>query len=114
MWDIITSGYSWFSVHLYWWVIPLIGGIALIATMPWWSPIWAVLPKWLKLSLGAIAAGLTIWQAGKNKGAADSDARREKADTRATQKREEVHEEIKKLDPAERDKRLDRWMRHDD
>jgi hypothetical protein len=107
MWS--TLSYWWNYVP--WWVAPIVLAIVLVATIPYWLPLWAGAPKWLKTLLVALGGGLTIYQMGRNKGRKDSDAQIAKQNAQAEAKRTEVDNEIANLNPADRDKRLDRWLR---
>lgn len=102
---------SWLANYLPWWVLPVVAAVALVATIPYWTPIWAVMPRWLKTAIVAVSGGFTLYWMGRNKGSKDERDQRAKADAAAVETRSKVHDEISNLKPADRDKRLDRWMR---
>lgn len=74
-------------------------------------PIWTLMPKWLKITLGALGAVLAAFIGGKHAGAKNERDLQKERDARADQTGREVRNEIEKLSPADRDKRLDRWLR---
>lgn len=102
---------GWLIDLVPWWLWALLGVIALAASWQWWWPLWAALPRWLKEALVAIATGILIYLAGRNRGTANERARQKAADAQAIKRRKEIDDEVARLPPADRDRRLDRWMR---
>lgn len=96
-----------------WWAWYVIGAIALFATLPYWYPIWAILPRWLKTILIALGAFFAAYLMGRNRGRRNAEQERQQNDANAIQNRQKVDQEISNLPPAAVDKRLDRWVRDD-
>lgn len=94
-----------------WWVWFVAALVGLALTIQFWTPIWAVMPTWMKVVLGAIGAVLMAYVAGRNRGSKDEREQRAKADARAVQTRKETDDEVRNLSPSDVDKRLDRWNR---
>lgn len=94
-----------------WWVWLVAAIIAAVLTYQFWLPIWAMLPRPVKVLVAAIAAVLTAYVAGRNKGSKDERDRRAKADAHAIQNRKDVDDEVRNLPTDDLDRRLDRWMR---
>jgi|GEM_PF-2742585 len=102
---------SWAFNFIPWWAWLVAAIIAAVLTYQFWLPIWAVLPRPVKVLLAAIAAVLTAYVAGRNKGSKDERDRRAKADANAIQNRKDVDDEVRNLPADDLDRRLDKWMR---
>ncbi|MDB5733240.1 MAG: hypothetical protein JWQ03_3135 [Variovorax sp.] len=102
---------SWAFNYVPWWVWFVAVLLALGFTIQFWLPIWAVTPRWLKVTLGAIGAILAAYFAGRNRGSKDERDQRARTDARTIQTRTETDHEINNLSPSDTDKRLDRWSR---
>lgn len=94
-----------------WWVWGIGLLIAAIATWQFWAPIWAVLPKPVKIVLATVGAILAAYVAGRNRGSKDERDQRAKKDARAVQTRKETDDEIRNLPADDLDRRIDKWMR---
>jgi hypothetical protein len=94
-----------------WWVWLIALIVAAGFTYQFWVPIWAITPKPVKIALAAIAAVLTAYVAGRNRGSKDERDRRAKADANAIQNRKDVDDEVRNLPADDLDRRLDKWMR---
>ncbi len=113
---------SWFLGWLIdatpWWAWLLAVGALLAATYQLWAPLWALTPQPLKIGLGAVAAALAAYLAGRNRGAAGALARaqaeQDAARQRAIKARQEIDHEVDALAPADLDRDLAKWMRRDD
>lgn len=102
---------SWAFNFVPWWVWVVAIVVAVIVTYQFWMPVWLALPKWLKALILGIAALVTAYVAGRNRGAKDERDQRARADARAIQTRKETDDEIRNAPAADVDRRLDRWMR---
>lgn len=102
---------SWLLDFVPYWLWIVIAGVALVATMPWWSAIWALMPRPLKVALGAAGGLLVAYLAGRNRGAANEKQRQKDADAQAVKRRLETNAEVNNLDRPAVDKQLDRWVR---
>jgi hypothetical protein len=74
-------------------------------------PIWAAMPKPLKIALGALGAILAAFVGGRYAGAKTERDLRKQQDASAIKNREEVNREVNNLDRPAVDKRIDKWMR---
>lgn len=74
-------------------------------------PIWAAMPKPLKIALGALGAILAAFVGGRYAGAKTERDLRKQNDAAAIKNREEINREVSNLDRPAVDKRLDKWMR---
>lgn len=93
------------------WVWLIVIGIGLAVTAQFWMPIWLVLPRWLKALILGTGAILAAYGFGRNKGFRDEQRRREKANAQAINNRNEVNDEVGKMDTPDVDRNLDKWMR---
>ena len=93
------------------WVWAAALAVVLVATFQVWSPVWLVLPRWVKelvlFTLGVAGAYL----AGRNRGSANERDKQKRANESALKRRREVEDEIKNLDGDGVNKRLNKWMR---
>lgn len=102
---------NWIIDSIPWWVYVAAGIIVLAATYQFWLPIWALMPNWMKIAFGAVAAIAAAFLAGRNRGADDERKQREKNDAVAVDNRKEVDKAVDALDKPALDKRLNKWMR---
>lgn len=107
--------WSWIVDQIPWWVY-LIGGMTVVGGLfyffsPILVPLWNITPRWLKVALGGIGAAFLAWTAGRNRGAHDAAELQRRNDANAINNRNEVNQSVQNASPAERDKRLERWMR---
>lgn len=109
--DTITLFGSWAFNFIPWWVWLVAALIALGLTVQFWSPIWAIMPQWMKAAMLFIGALLLAFFAGRNRGAKDERDMRRDADAHAVENRKEIDNEVSKLDRPAVDRRIDRWMR---
>lgn len=107
---------SWAFNFVPWWSWFVVAGVILLATIPYWSPIWAMTPNWLKTVIAAVAGLLAAYFAGRNRGAKDERDKSAAASARAVQRREETHNDIEKLPDADVTARLGKsgWLRDGD
>jgi hypothetical protein len=66
---------------------------------------------WLSLALALIVALVITWRRGRAAGKAAYATRRAEARIRALTTSREIRHDVETSDPADRDRRLDRWMR---
>ncbi len=66
---------------------------------------------WLSLALALIVALVITWRRGRAAGKAAYATRRAEARIRALTTSRDVRHDVETSDPADRDRRLDRWMR---
>ena len=66
-----------------WWVWPVGLLVAAIVTWQLWAPIWALLPRSMKVALTAVGAVLVAYIAGRNRGSKDEREQRAKKDAQA-------------------------------
>lgn len=108
IWDFIKNMIPWW-VYLI--LIVAGGGILWVYFGPIILAVWARLPNWAKYAISLLLAiGLSVVY-GRNKGYNDARSTQKKLDERAVQKREEIHSEVQKLNTADLDKRMDKWLR---
>ena len=104
-----TLSYAFNYVPWWVWLVAVLVGLGL--TIQFWAPIWAALPKPVKVALAALGAVAVAYIAGRNRGAKDERDQRAKADARALQTRKETDDEVHNLPADDLDRRLGRWMR---
>ncbi len=100
----------WNSIidNIPWWGYVLAAAVALGFLYPYAAPIWAILPRWLKVALIAIGGVFTAYIAGRNRGAANARlADKEKRDG-AVRNRLEVNQRVDKMKPSEVDAELEK------
>jgi membrane protein required for beta-lactamase induction len=97
--------------HIPWYVYAFVIGLALVASIPYWLPVWNVLPNWLRWLLVAIVTTGLAYFAGRNKAAKDAAAAREKANANAIANRQKVDAKIAGTSDAGVASSLDKWMR---
>lgn len=91
-----------------WWGYVLAGLAALAFAYPYLAPVWALLPKPVKIVIGAVVAGFLAYIAGRNRGAANARlADKEKRDN-AIRNRLEVADKVSKMTPTQVDAELDK------
>jgi hypothetical protein len=66
---------------------------------------------WLSLALALIVALVITWRRGRAAGKAAYATRRAEARIRALTTSREIRHDVETSDPADRNRRLDRWMR---
>ena len=66
---------------------------------------------WLSLGLALMVALAITWRRGRAAGKAAYVTRRAEARIRALTTSREIRHDVETSDPADRDRRLDRWMR---
>lgn len=98
-----------------WWLYWVIAAIVLAATIPYWSAIWLGLPKWAKGAILAVAGLLTAWTMGRRQQRIEDEKKQKEADSKALQRRQEVRNEVSRLDDSAVDRRMREsgWMRDD-
>jgi xanthine/uracil/vitamin C permease (AzgA family) len=98
-----------------WWlyaIVLLIGvGVLFYLFSPVLVPIWNATPLWIKVAIGAVIGVFLAFVKGRNVGHDNAVKEQERRNERGVQKREEIHKEVKSLDRAAVDKRLDKFMR---
>ena len=106
---------SWFIDQIPLWVYIAVALLIAAPLLYFFGPIlaavWRVMPNGVKIAFGAIAALLSAYVLGRNKAAKNAKEEQKRRDARAVQTRQEVHDDVQKLNRADTDKRLDRWMR---
>lgn len=85
--------------------------VVAVLTYQIWLPIWTILPKPVKILIGAVAGAIGFYLGGRYKGAKDERDVAKQRDAQAVQKRSEKNDEIKNLPDTDVDKRLNKWMR---
>jgi hypothetical protein len=88
----------------YWWTVPLAGAALVVYRYTGWRGLLAV------LTLG-LAKGL--WTEGRRHERAKAEQAAERRRLEATATRKRVDDDVANLNPDDRRKRLDRWMRDD-
>lgn len=73
--------------------------------------IWNMMPKPVKIAIGAIVGAVSLYLAGRNKGHADAAAEQEKRNAQGEAKRENINREVEQMDRPTVDKRLDPYYR---
>lgn len=100
----------WNSIvdNIPWWVYVVGALVALGLTYQFWAPVWALLPKPLKIALGAIGTVFVAYIAGRNRGAANARAADKERTNQALQRRADVNQRVDAMKPSEVDKELDK------
>lgn len=96
------------------WYVPLIAGIIAAGfCWQWIAPIWFILPRWLKWTIGFIIAMIVAVQYGRNRGVAGEQARRKSLNEHAIKQRDAIDESVKALpdNAVSRKLRDNGWMR---
>jgi hypothetical protein len=101
------------SIPLWAWVT---AAVLLAATLfyffsPILLPIWAAMPKPLKIGLGVVGAVLAAWVGGKHAGRKTEQDLRKANDANAIKHRKEIDDEVRDMPAPAVDKRLNKWMR---
>lgn len=112
MWEAIAAN---IANQIPWWVY-LAVGLAAVGSALWFAspivlPIWRMIPLPARVAFAGIGAAFLAWIAGRNKGARDARTLQRENDARAIKNHDEVQKEVRNLSPAERDRRLNEWMR---
>ena len=104
------------SVPLWAWivVVGVVAAVVLYFTYPVLAPIWAVTPRWVKASLGVLAALGAAFVGGRYAGAKNEKELQRERDARADDKGRRVRDEVDKMPAADRRRELSRWMRNDE
>lgn len=97
--------------HVPWWLYVFAGAVVFFMTVPYWLPIWNVLPNWLRVTLAGTAAVAVAYLAGRNKGASDAAKAREKANADAIKNRQTIDANVGGMGDADVTRGLDKWMR---
>lgn len=71
---------GWLIDLIPWWIWAVLAVGVLAATYTLWRPVWALLPSPVKAAVIVIATGGLAYLAGRNKGAANADARAQAKD----------------------------------
>lgn len=113
--DTISIYFNWFIGFVPGWVLPIIIAVALLTTAQFWLPIWTVLPSKAKAAIGIVAGALAIFGFGRYKGAKSERDKRALDNSKAIERKAEIHNEVESLDDKSVDDRLSRngWMRDD-
>lgn len=97
--------------HVPWYVYLFVGLLALVVSIPYWLPVWNVLPVTVRWFLVVIATAGLAYFAGRNKAARDAAQAREKANANAIANRQKVDATIAGTSDAGVIAGLDKWMR---
>lgn len=102
---------GWLFNYVPWWLPYVIAVVALVATMPYWGPFWNMLPRPVKIGLGALGAGIGLWWMGRNQGARSEREQLKKREAGATRQREQIDADVHNATDSEIDRRLGRWRK---
>ena len=100
----------WNSIvdNIPWWGYVLAALVGVGFAYPYLAPVWALLPKPVKVAIGVAAAGFTAYIAGRNRGASNARlADKEKRD-KAISNRLEVNQRVEKMTPTQVDAELEK------
>jgi protein-S-isoprenylcysteine O-methyltransferase Ste14 len=107
--------FNWIIDHIpIWvWLVLLFGGTGALFYFfsPILVPIWNLTPRWIKVLGAGIISVILAALAGRYKGRRDAEDEQRKRDAQAIETRKETHDEVQKLSPSDRRKRLDGWVR---
>ena len=107
--------FNWIIDHtpIWVWLVMLFGfaGAMFYFFSPILVPLWNMTPRWIKVLGGAILSVILAALAGRYKGRKDAEEEQRRRDAQALENRNKVHDEIQKLSPDDRRKRLDGWVR---
>lgn len=100
----------WNSIwdNIPWWAYVVAAIVALAFTYQFWAPVWALLPKPVKVGLGVVAAAFTAFVAGRNRGAANARAADKERTEQALNRRLEVNKRVEHMTPSQVDAELDK------
>ena len=106
---------DWIVDHIPLWVWLTVSGCAVAVVLYFFSPvllpIWRMIPLPVRVGLIGAFAAVMAYLAGRRTGRQNADEERKRNDAQAIQNREKTHDEIQKLSPSDRRKRLDGWVR---
>jgi hypothetical protein len=102
---------GWLLDAVPWWVWALALALAAAGSYPMWIALWAALPAKARAGIPIAGGGVLAYLAGRNRGRAGEQERQAGRDARAETKRREIDDDVRKADPRDRDRDLDRWMR---
>lgn len=107
---------NWFHVAwdwLPWWVFVVIAIIVIGFCWQFIAPVWAILPGWLKWTLGGIGAIFLAAQYGRNKGEQDAAKKRADDNANAIKTRNQTDAQVQALPSADvtHDLERNKWMR---
>jgi membrane protein implicated in regulation of membrane protease activity len=110
--------FNWIIDHIPLWawvtLICLFSAAMFYYTSPIIIPLWNLLPKWIKVTLGALLAVVLALLGGRYKGRKDAEEEQRKRDAEAIARRKEVDNEVDKLPEKTVHDQLSRWNRTDD
>jgi len=93
------------------WVWIVVVAIMLAFTYQFWAPIWLLLPRPVKIALGAVAALFAAFLGGRYKGAKDTRELQQARDASAIKTRDEIDMRVRNASDADIKERLKRWQR---
>lgn len=105
------STVGWLFNFIPWWLPYVIAAVALVATMPYWGPLWNALPTKLKTVLIALGAGIGLWWMGRNQGAKSERDQLKKREAGAVKQKEQINADVHNATDDDLDRRLDRWRK---
>lgn len=97
--------------HIPWYVYAFVITLALVASIPYWLPVWNLLPVGVRWVLFVVVTAGLAYFAGRNKATKDAAAAREKANANAIANRQKVDAKIAGTSDAGVVAGLDKWMR---
>lgn len=97
------------------WVYVMVAVMIAVPLFYFFSPvilaIWRITPKPVKYILLGILSLFGMFAYGRHKGYKDVKAREDELNKKAVDNRRQIHDEVEKLNPADTDKRINKWMR---
>lgn len=100
----------WNSIvdNIPWWGYVLAAAVALAFLYPYAAPIWAVLPRWLKVAIVSFGGLFTAYIAGRNRAAANARQADRERNAQAIQRRSEINKRVDNMKPSDVDAELDK------
>lgn len=96
-----------------WWLYVVAAAIALLLTMPYWTPLWALTPGWLKTVILTLGGGFIAYQMGRNRQAELQREKEARTNAQVLNKKMEIEHEVQQMpDSAVTDElRRSGWLR---
>lgn len=109
----VSYAWNWFWDWAPWYIWPILIGAVAIVTLPWWKPVWDLLPRPIKAVILFVLTGGLAFLYGRNKGARSERDRQKARDAKADATRREVERKYDALPPDKQRTEDNKWNRPD-